>query len=143
MKNAKRVMSVLLVAVVLLSTLAACGLFGGSPEKKIIGTWRDSTGMSGFEFKEGGACVITPLEVSIIDTSYNGTYTVEKAEDDNYYVTITYTVLYASRTERYMFSVQDSSLTLTKVNDDGTFGSPIVYMAYETAVTTAAPTAAQ
>ena len=143
MKNAKRVMSVLLVAVVLLSTFAACGLLGGSPEKKIIGAWRDSTGMSGFEFKEDGICVITPMKAGFIDTSYNGTYTVAKAEDDNYYVTITYTMLYASVTDRYMFSVQDSSLTLTKVKDDGTFASPIVYMAYTPEASTAAPTAAQ
>ena len=143
MKNVKRIAAVLLVAVMLLSTFAACGLFGGSPEKKIIGVWRDSTGVSGYEFKEGGACVVTLADVSIIDASINGTYSVTKGEDDNYYVSITYTVFYTSKTERYMFSVQDSSLTLTRVNDDGTFGSPVVYMAYNNEVTTAAPTAAQ
>ncbi len=143
MKNVKRLAAVILVAAVLLTTFAACGLFGGSPEKKIIGAWRDSTGMTGYEFKENGVCVVTPLEVSIVDTSINGTYSVNKGEDDNYYVTVTYTLFHASRTERFMFSVNDSSLTLTKVNDDGTFGSPVVYMAYTAEVTTAAPTAAQ
>ncbi|MBQ8504136.1 MAG: hypothetical protein IJ491_07655 [Clostridia bacterium] len=138
MKNVKRIAAVLLAVLVILTTFAACS----SPEKDIIGVWKDSTGMTGYEFKEGGLCTVTLLDIPTINLGSNGgiegTYTVTKKEDENYYVTVTYTLLYTSVTDEFMFTVEDSVLTLTRVNDDGTFGSPVAYMAYTADTTTTA-----
>lgn len=142
MKNVKRIVSVLLAALVILTCFAACS----SPEKDILGVWKDSTGMAGYEFREGGTCTITLLDLPAISIGSNGgvegTYSIVKKEDDNYYVTITYTLLYTSVQDEYLFTVSEDVLTLTKVNEDGTFGSPVVYTAYVAPTTTVAPTAA-
>lgn len=130
MKNIKRVAAVLLAVIVILTCFTACS----SPEKDIIGVWKDSTGMSGYEFREGGTCTITLLDIPSINIGSNGgiegTYTIVKKEDKNHYVTITYTLLYQSQSFEYMFTVVDDILTLTPVNADGTFGAPVVYAAY-------------
>lgn len=134
MKNVKRIAAVLLAALVILTTFAACS----SPEKDIIGAWRDSTGMAGYEFFEGGKCKVTLLDVAMIDGSIDGTYTVTKKDDGNYYVTVVYTLLYASVNDEFMFTVDGDRLTLSKVNNDGTLGNAVVYMAYAGDTTTAA-----
>ncbi len=134
MKNVKRVAAVLLAAIVILTCFTACS----SPKKDIIGAWRDSTGMAGYEFLEGGVCKVTVLDVAIIDGTINGTYTITKKDDGNHYVTISYTLLYTSVIDEFMFTVDGDVLTLTKVNKDGTFASPVVYRAYTADVTTAA-----
>ncbi len=130
MKNIKRIVAVLLTALLILTCFTACS----SPEKDIVGVWKDSTGMAGYEFREGGTCTITLLDIPSINLGSNGgvegTYSVVKGEDDNYYVTVNYTLLYATVNDRFMFTVADNVLTLTRVNDDGTFASPVTYMAY-------------
>lgn len=134
MKNVKRIAAVLLTAIVILTCFTACS----SPKKDILGAWRDSTGMAGYEFLEDGVCKVTVLDVAIIDGTINGTYTIAKKDDGNYYVTVSYTLLYTSVIDEFMFAVDGNVLTLTKVNKDGTFASPVIYTAYTADVTTAA-----
>lgn len=134
MKNVKRIAAVLLAALLILTTFAACS----SPEKDIIGVWKDSTGMTGYEFRDGGTCKVTLLDVAIIDGSVEGTYTITEKDDGNHYVTVSYTLLYASVTDEFKFTVEENILTLTRVNDDGTFGNPVTYMAYTADTTTGA-----
>lgn len=143
MKNLKRVLAVVLTAILVLSVFSACAI---TPEQKLLGAWRDSTGTMGYEFKENNVCVITYLDVMIpiVNLPYkgdiNGTYQVSKREDGNYYVTITFTVFASSVTRDYMFNVDGNALTLTDVSD----GSVTVYMAHETqAETLDTSTAAQ
>ncbi len=141
MKNLKRTLVVLLSAIMVLSVFSACAI---TPEQKIMGSWRDSTGTMGYEFKENNACVITFLDITvpIVNLPYNGsvdgTYQVTKREDGNYYVTITYTIFAASITKDYLFSVEGNALTLTDVKD----GTQTVYMAYEAAPTETVGTSA-
>lgn len=136
MKNIKRLTAVLLVVLVIFAAFAACG---ASPEKKIIGAWRDSTGTTGYEFLEGNVCKITFADVELpIIGRYNGTvdngiYSIEK-KDDGYYVTITYTLFTKSISSQYMFVVDGNTLTLTDVTD----GRSTIYMAYAPADTTVA-----
>mgnify|MGYP003314825583 CR=1 FL=1 len=141
MKNLKRIGVVLLSALLILVCFTACS----SPEKDIIGVWKDSTGMAGYEFREGGTCTVTLLDIPSINLGSNGgvegTYTITEKEDGNFYVTVSYTLLYTSVSDEFMFTVEENVLTLTRINDDGTFGSPVTYMAYVADTTTSAPAA--
>jgi len=139
MKNVKRIAVVVLSVLVILTAFTAC--MGKSPDKLIIGSWRDSTGTTGYEFKEDGSCVITYADVvvPIINIKYTGetigTYTVTELEDGTYNVKIIYTIFNKSITKEYKFTVENSALYLTDITD----GTQTVYMAYEPQTTTSAP----
>ncbi len=135
MKNLKRILAVVLTAILVMSLFTACAK---SPEKAILGSWRDSTQTMGYEFKENNAVTVTFLDITvpIVNLPYKGTvegtYQITKRDDGNYYVTITYTVFATSVTKDYMFTVEGNALTLTDVQD----GKVVVYMAYEEAQST-------
>ncbi len=139
MKNIKKILVIALAAILVLGTFSACG---ASPEKKLIGVWRDSTGVTGYEFKEEGKCVVTFADVTVpifnvnLNGDVDGVYTVQKREDGNYYVTITYTIYSKSVTKDYMFVVENSSLTLTDTAD----GTVTVLIAYTAPSDTTAST---
>lgn len=141
MKNIKKILVIALSVILVLSVFTACS---ASPEKKLLGSWRDSTGITGYEFKEEGKCVVTFADVTvpILNINYNGSvdgvYTTQKRDDGNYYVTITYTIYSKSVTKDFMFVVEESSLTLTDTSD----GTATVYMAYTAESDTTASTAA-
>ncbi|MBE6775802.1 MAG: hypothetical protein E7543_06390 [Ruminococcaceae bacterium] len=142
MKHIKKILVIALAALMVLTVFTACS---ASPEKKLIGSWRDSTGLTGYEFKEDGKCVVTFADVNIpifnvnFNGSVDGVYSVAKRDDGLYYVTITYTIYAKSITKDYMFTVEDSALTLQDTEDN----TVTVLMAY-TAPTdsTVAPSAA-
>lgn len=141
MKHIKKILGIALAALMVLTVFTACS---ASPEKKLIGSWRDSTGMTGYEFKEDGKCVVTfaDVKVPILNVNFNGAvdgvYSVAEREDGNYYVTVTYTIYAKSVTKDYMFTVEESALTLTDTTDN----SVTVLMAYTApADSTVAPTA--
>ena len=140
MKHIKKILVIALAALMVLTVFTACS---ASPEKKLIGSWRDSTGMTGYEFKEDGKCVVTfaDVKVPILNVNFNGAvdgvYTVAKREDGQYYVTVTYTIYAKSVTKDYMFTVEESALTLTDTSDN----TVTVLMAYTApADSTVAPT---
>lgn len=140
MKHIKKILVIALAALMVLTVFTACS---ASPEKKLIGSWRDSTGMTGYEFKEDGKCVVTfaDVKVPILNVNFNGAvdgvYTVAKRDDGLYYVTVTYTIYAKSVTKDYMFTVEESALTLTDTDDN----SVTVLMAYTApADSTVAPT---
>lgn len=141
MKNVKRAVVIVLSVLVILSAFTACG--GKSPEKLILGAWRDSTGITGYEFKEDGKCVVTLMDVSlgshkVFDNNIQGTYSIAKQEDGSYNVKIIYNILTATITKEYKFVVENSSLQLTDIKD----GSVTVYMAYTPDASTGDTTAA-
>ena len=141
MKHIKKILVIALAALMVLTAFTACS---ASPEKKLLGSWRDSTGMTGYEFKEDGKCVVTfaDVKVPILNVNFNGAvdgvYSVAKRDDGLYYVTITYTIYAKSVTKDYMFTVQDSALTLQDTEDN----TVTVLMAYTApADSTVAPSA--
>ncbi len=119
MSKVKKILAIALALVMIAGLFAACS---ASPEKQLLGAWRNSTGTMGYEFKEGNVCAITYADITIpiINIKYNGTvdgaYTTEKGEDGNYYVTVTYTILSSSISERYMYKVDGQTLTLTNTD---------------------------
>lgn len=139
MKSFKRIAVVVLSVLVVLTAFTAC--MGKTPDKLIIGAWRDSTGTTGYEFKEDGSCVITfaDVVVPIINIKYTGetigTYSVTELEDGTSNVKIIYTILNKSMTREYKFTVENSALYLTDISD----GTQTVYMSYVPQTTTSAP----
>ena len=138
MKNLKRCLAMILVSLFVLTCFAACGK---TPEKAILGSWRDSTNSYGYEFKEGNACVVTYMQdivIPVIGTkingSFDGIYTIEEAEDGTCYVTITYTIYSKSMTKRFMFTVDGSALTMTDMEDQ----TKTTFIAYQEQTTAAA-----
>lgn len=141
MKNVKRVLAVVLTALVILTCFAACG---AKPEKLIIGQWRDSTGVSGYDFREDGSCTITFLDVNVplLGSSFTGdavgTYTLTEVADDVWNVKIIYTIYSKSITKEFKVDVTESSLTLTNIET----GEATVYLPYTAPETTVSTTAA-
>ena len=139
MKNVKRIAVVVLSVLVILTAFTAC--MAKTPDKLIIGSWRDSTGTTGYEFREDGSCVITfaDVVVPIINIKYTGetigTYSVSELEDGTYNVKIVYTIISRTITKEYKFTVENSALYLTDITD----GTQTVYMAYVPQTTTSAP----
>ena len=125
MKHLKKLAVVLLALVMVVSVFAACDI-KITPEQKILGAWRDSTGTMGYEFLENNACKITYADVKIpiinitYDGTVDGTYSVSKDEAGLYHVTVIYTILSKSVTKDYIFSVDGNALTLTDTADSTT-----------------------
>lgn len=139
MKNLKKLAVIALALVMIVSVFAACDL-KITPEQKLLGSWRDSTGTMGYEFLENGSCKITYADVTIpvFNINYDGTvdgiYSVTKDEAGNYHVAVTYTILSKSVSKDYTFVVDGNALTLTDVAD----GSITTLMAYTDVAETAA-----
>ena len=108
MKSLKKIAVVLLAVVMVVSVFAACDI-KITPQQKIMGAWRDSTGTMGYEFLDNNLCKITYADIVVpfLNIPYNGTvdgtYSISKDEADNYHVTITFTILSKSITKDYIF----------------------------------------
>lgn len=105
MKIFAKALTLILVCAVFVTAFAGCM---ASPEKQIIGKWKDSTGMVGYEFMEDGTAKFTVLGVPV-----NGTYTMDKKEET---ITMTGTVLIKSISKTYKYQIEESKLTLTDVS---------------------------
>ena len=131
MKSLKKLAVVVLALVMVVSVFAACDL-KITPQQKILGSWRDSTGTMGYEFLENNACKITYADVviPIINLPYNGTvdgtYSVTKDEAGSYHVSVTFNILSKTLTKDYIFTVEGNALNLTDTAD-GTVTTLIAY----------------
>lgn len=120
MKKLTGVLAVILICAVFITAFAGCL---ASPEKQIIGKWKDSAGIIGYEFLDDGT-----VKFSVLNVPVSGTYTLDKKAET---VTITGTVL-VSITKTYKYVIEESSLVLTDVSS----GKAATYIR-ETVVTTA------
>ncbi len=139
MNKIKRVAVVVLCVLTILAAFTACG--GPSPEEQILGSWRDSTGTTGFEFREDGSCeivyadVFVPLFNTKVTGKAVGTYTITELEDGSHNVKLIYTIFSKTVTKEYKFTVENNGLYLTDISD----GSLTVYMAATSVADTSAP----
>ena len=123
MKNLKKLAVIALALIMVVSVFAACDI-KITPQQKILGAWRDSTGTMGYEFFDNGACKITYADVTIpiininYDGTIQGTYAISKDEAGNHHVTITYTIFSKSITKDYIFSVNGNALQLADTTDN-------------------------
>ncbi|MBR6314065.1 MAG: hypothetical protein IKR49_05435 [Clostridia bacterium] len=85
MKMFKRIGALALALALIVTLFAACGK--PSVEKQIIGSWRDSAGVIGFDFAEEGVGKLIALDftVPVLNISLKGEYdmTYTLSTDDN------------------------------------------------------------
>lgn len=83
--------------------------------KQIIGTWMGSVGLAGYTFSENGICKVF---LSSSDIGTEGNYTIERRDDGNDYMVLTYSLpVTGIQTTQYMVSVKEDTLTLISVED--------------------------
>lgn len=139
MNKIKRASVIVMCVIMILGVFTACG--GKSPDELIIGSWRDSTGTTGYEFREDGSCEIVYADVYVpffgtkVTGKAVGTYSITKLEDDTYNVKLVYTILTKTLQKEYKFKVENNALYLTDITD----GTTTVYMAQTSDVSSSAP----
>jgi Family of unknown function (DUF5640) len=121
LKRFTQVLAIILVCAVFVTAFAGCL---ASPQKQIIGKWKDSTGIVGYEFMEDGTA-----EFSVLGVPVKGTYTMDTKEQT---VTLTGTILVKSVTKTYKYQIEESSLILTDVSS----GNAATYVRETVATTT-------
>ena len=110
--NLKRLAAIGLVLCLVVTMFAACS---ASPEKKLIGTWKDSTNLTGYTFNEKNVCKVFLATSSL---GLDDSYTIDKRDDGNYYITIKYSVpIIGDTTVQYMFVIEGDTLTLTSLDN--------------------------
>ena len=84
----------------------------------LYGKWSDSSGMSGYEFKEDGSVEITYVNfvVPVVNMPINGTYTGTYIVNGDK-VTITASIYSKTVVDEYTFSVSGNTLSLVSVDD--------------------------
>lgn len=118
----KKITAIALVLTVVVCCFAGCAF---TPDKKIIGSWKDSTGVLGLEFKEGGIVKLSgnasaiSSALSALSVDSEGTYTVTKDENKQYHVTITFKFITEITREYIISEVTSDVLTLKSVDGDG------------------------
>lgn len=142
----KKITAILLALSVIVCCFAACAF---TPAKKLIGSWKDSTGVVALEFKEDGVCKISgnasaiSSALSAISVDTEGTYTMVKDEaTKEYHLTLNFTFLIAIKLEYIVTDISSDVLTLKSV-DSGKVFSFVSYKAEAPSTSAPATDAAQ
>lgn len=86
----------------------------------ILGSWRDSADMSGYDFYEGGKLEWTYVNIPINGKNANGKATgVYTLEGDT--LTVTFSIVTASITKSYTVSIENNYLTLKNKENGNVF----------------------
>lgn len=82
-------------------------------DEALIGIWRDSANMSGYEFKEGGVVSVTfvNFEIPVIDVPINGTFTGGYEIKDGK-LNLTYYIYGKEISDSYTYEISGNSLKL-------------------------------
>lgn len=138
----KKITAIALVLTVVVCCFAGCAF---TPDKKIIGSWKDSSGVLGIEFKDGGvvkfsgnASAISPA-LSALSVDTEGTYAVSKDENKQYHLVININIVIAVKLEYIISEVTSDVLTLKAVDSDKSY----TFVKADTAKTTSSAPAAE
>ena len=84
-----------------------------SKDSDILGVWRDSANLSGYEFKEGGVVSVTYVNITIpvIDVPVNGTFT-GGYEIENGVLSLTYYIYGKKISDSYTYEISGNALKL-------------------------------
>lgn len=87
-------------------------------DEELIGKWRDSANMSGYEFKENGVVEVTfvNIDIPVINVPVNGTFTGGYEIKDGV-VTVTYYIYGNTIQESFTYEVSGNSLQLKNTED--------------------------
>ncbi len=89
-----------------------------SQDEELLGTWRDSANMSGYEFKENGVVEITfvNIDIPVVNMPINGTFTGAYEIEDGV-LTLTYYIYGNTITESYTYEISGNGLQLKNTKD--------------------------
>ena len=84
-----------------------------SQDSDILGLWRDSANLSGYEFKEGGVVSVTYVNITIpvIDVPVNGTFTGGYEIEDGV-LSLTYYIYGKKISDSYTYDISGNTLKL-------------------------------
>lgn len=103
----KKVLALLLTLFLLLPA------FGCQPAKPaadvLVGTWKDSYGLTEYQFQSGGKMKISALKVGPLKGTFSGTYSTDGDK-----ITIRYRVLVKDVVDTYTFRIDGNTLYLDK-----------------------------
>ncbi len=104
----KKILALMLTLLLLLPA-AGCKRAKPAPADALVGTWRDSYGLTEYQFQPGGKMKISALKVGPLKGSFDGTYTTDGDK-----ITIRYRVLVKDIVNTYTFRVDGNTLYLDK-----------------------------
>lgn len=101
----KKHLPVLLLAVFVLVAFCGCGRKNAAPAESLVGTWKDSYGLTEYEFKSDGKMKIAALNLG----SCSGTYAVNGDK-----ISIRYRVLIKDVKDVYTIRLNGDTLYMDK-----------------------------
>lgn len=141
----KKIVSLILVAVLCLGVLSACSLFEKPQSELLVATWTDSNSFSGYTFRGDGTVEVKLVNFKLpilgtVNQTLEGAYTTSQSEDgEKNYVTITYNLFKQTFENKYEFFVEDNVLTLTDIDD----GERVIYIKQTVEITESAPSSTE
>ena len=92
---------------------------GVTYDEELLGVWRDSANLSGYEFKEGGVVSVTfvNIRIPVIDVPVNGTYTGGYEIKDGV-LSLTYYIYGKEIKDSYTYEISGNSLKMKNVKDN-------------------------
>ena len=98
--------------------LIRSGSASNNTSNSLVGQWKDGSGMSGYNFKDGGTVEITYVNftVPVVNMPINGTYSGSYVTEGNK-ITISASIYSNTVTNTYTYTVNDNTLTLINVED--------------------------
>ena len=82
-------------------------------DEDLLGIWRDSANLSGYEFKEGGVVSVTYVNITIpvLDVPVNGTFTGGYEIEDGV-LSLTYYIYGKKISDSYTYEISGNSLKM-------------------------------
>ena len=92
---------------------------GVTYDEELLGVWRDSANLSGYEFKEGGVVSVTFVNITIpvIDVPVNGTFTGGYEIKDGV-LSLTYYIYGKEIKDSYTYEISGNSLKMKNIKDN-------------------------
>lgn len=92
---------------------------GVTYDEELLGVWRDSANLSGYEFKEGGVVSVTFVNITIpvIDVPVNGTFTGGYEIKDGV-LSLTYYIYGKEIKNSYTYEISGNSLKMKNTSDN-------------------------
>lgn len=92
---------------------------GVTYDEDLLGVWRDSANLSGYEFKEGGVVSVTfvNIRIPVVDVPVNGTFTGGYEIKDGV-LSLTYYIYGKEIKNSYTYEITGNSLKMKNVEDN-------------------------
>lgn len=125
MKKTIKILSLIISITIIFTLFAGCAI---TPEQKLVGSWRDTTGSIGYDFHDDGTATIhyADFTIPVINYKYDGnlsaTYSTSKTDDGVRHINLHYSIIGSiSVDEDFTYKIEGSVLTITNVKTNQTY----------------------